>query len=44
MRKGKFNADEILIRDTKNFDIEKFVKDLSANFTNCKVGDTISIN
>ena len=44
MKKGKFNADEILMRDMKNFDIEKFVEDLSANFINCKVGDTKSIN
>ena len=44
IKKRKFNANEILIRDKKNFYTEKFVEGLSIKFINYKVDDTKSIN
>ena len=44
IKKGKFNADETLVRDMKNFNTEKFVEDLSVKLINYKVDDTTSTN
>ena len=44
IKKGIFNAHEIVIRNMKNFNTEKLVEDLSVKFINYEEDDTKSIN